>query len=101
MEIERLAPSSAPVGGARTQAPDTSPGVEARQIEAWRRMEPWQKLRLVEELVRAGEELAHAGIRRRHPYAGEREIELRLAALRLDRETMTSRFGWDPRREGY
>ena len=87
--------------GPRTQAADTSLSAETRQIEAWRRMEPWEKLRVVGELVRASEELARVGIRLRHPKAGEREIELRLAALRLQRETMVAHFGWDPLREGY
>jgi hypothetical protein len=99
--IEQEEPRSDEPGAPRTQASDTSPEVEMRQIEAWRRMEPWEKLRVVEQLVRASEELARVGIERRHPQAGEREIELRLAALRLDRETMTARFGWDPLREGY
>lgn len=85
----------------RTQARDTAPAVEAVQIEAWRRMQPWQKLRLVDELVRATDELARIGIRERHPHANAREIELRLAALRLDRETMLAISGWDPLREGY
>ena len=101
MVIAREEPQTAEVRGPRTQAPDTSPAVETRQIEAWRRMEPWEKLRVVEQLVRASEELARVGIERRHPHAGAHEIELRLAALRLDRETMVARFGWDPLREGY
>ena len=89
------------VHGPRTQASDTSPAVEALQIAAWRRMQPWEKLRLVEELVRASEELALVGIRERHPDANPRELELRLAAFRLDREVMITLFGWDPLREGY
>jgi hypothetical protein len=86
---------------ARTQSPDTSPEIERRQIEAWRRMEPWEKLRVVTELMRATEELAVAGIRERHPDATPREIQLRLGALRIDRETMIRAFGWDPEKEGY
>jgi hypothetical protein len=87
--------------GFRTQAADTSPAAEALQIAAWRRMQPWEKLRIVEELVRASEELARIGIRGRHPHADDSEVELRLAALRLGRETMIALFGWDPAREGY
>jgi hypothetical protein len=74
--------------------------VEARQLAAWRRMTPAEKLQVVSELVRASEELALAGIRQRHPHATGRELELRLAALRLDRETMVRWLGWDPEREG-
>jgi hypothetical protein len=85
----------------RTQSLDTDPAVEERQIEAWRRMTPAQKLRIVSELVRASEELALAGIEQRHPDATGRELELRLAALRLDRDLMVRWLGWDPEREGY
>jgi hypothetical protein len=85
----------------RPQSPDTSRAAERIQIEAWRRMSPAQKLRVVGELYDAAQALARAGIRARHPDAGEREIRLRLAALRLDRETMIRWFGWDPEIEGY
>ena len=85
----------------RTQSPDTTSEIERLQIDAWRRMEPWQKLRIVAELMRATEELACAGIRERHPNATPREIQLRLGALRIDRETMIRAFGWDPEKEGY
>lgn len=86
---------------ARAQSSDTDPAVEARQVEAWRGMTPAEKLRIVDELVRATEELALAGIRGRHPEAAPRELELRLAALRLDRELMVRWLDWDPAREGY
>ena len=85
----------------RTQSPDTDPAAEERQIEAWRRMTPAEKLHVVSELVRASEELALAGIRQRHPGATGRELELRLAALRLDRDLMLRWLDWDPEREGY
>jgi hypothetical protein len=62
---------------------DTSPDVEARQVEAWRRMSPADRLRLVSEASRAVIELSQAGIRRRYPQASEREVFLRLAAIRL------------------
>jgi hypothetical protein len=86
---------------AKPQSRDSAPEIEERQLEAWRAMTPAEKLRIVGELVRATEELALAGVRRRHPGAGAREQELRLAALRLDRETMIRWLGWDPEREGY
>jgi hypothetical protein len=62
---------------------DTSPDIEARQVEAWRRMSPAERLRLVSETSRAVVELSLAGIRRRYPQASEREVFLRLAAIRL------------------
>ena len=84
-----------------TQSRDTAREAERVQIEAWRRMAPAQKLRIVSELVRACEFLARAGILERHPDASAREVEMRLAALRLDRATMIRLFGWDPELQGY
>jgi hypothetical protein len=84
-----------------TQSLDTAPAIEERQLEAWRRMTPAQKLHVVCELVRASEELARVGLRQRHPRATERELALRLAALRLDRPTLLRWLAWDPEREGY
>lgn len=60
-----------------------------------------RKLALVSQLTLAAEELARAGIRERYPAATEREIELHLGALRLDRETMIRVFAWDPEERGY
>ena len=90
-----------PPSGYRTQSADTSPGAEQVLIEAYRRMPPLEKVRRLTEIIRACEQLALAGIRERHPQASEWEIRLRLAALRLDRETVVRVFGWDPAREGY
>lgn len=85
----------------RTQSRDTSTEIEQRQIEAWRAMDAAQKLAIVSQLTLAAEAMARAGIRERHPRATEREIELRLGALRLDRDTMICGFGWDPEKQGY
>ena len=85
----------------RPQSRDTSAEIELRQIEAWRVMSAAQKLAVVSQLTLAAEELAAAGIRERHPGASGRELELRLGALRLDRDTMVRVFGWDPETEGY
>lgn len=82
-------------------AADTSASTEALQIAAWREMTPAAKLRIVTELIRASEELARAGVRMRHPHAAEREVAVRLAALRLDRAMMVRWLDWDPAREGY
>ena len=84
----------------RPQSVDTDVEVERRQIEVWRRMTPAEKLGIVAGLVRATEELALAGLKQRHPGATDRELELRLAALRLDRDIMVRWLGWDPEREG-
>jgi hypothetical protein len=86
---------------ARTQSRDTSTEIERRQIEAWRAMNASQKLAIVSQLTLATEEMARAGISERHPNATEREIELRVGSLRLDRDTMIRVFGWDPEKQGY
>ena len=62
---------------------DTAAVIEDRQVQAWRRLSPAERLRLVSEASRAVTELALAGIRRRYPNAPERECFLRLAAIRL------------------
>lgn len=78
------------------QSRDTSEAAERFWFARLREMEPWQKARMVTELCRGAEELALAGLRMRHPGASERELRLRLAATRFDRETMIRVFGWDP-----
>ncbi len=62
---------------------DTTAEAEQRQVEAWRRLSPAERLRLVADITRAVMNLSLAGIRRRYPQASERECFLRLAALRL------------------
>jgi len=56
---------------------------------------------MVESLTRSCQELAAAGIRMRYPNASEKEVQMRLAALWLDRDVMMQVFHWDPAREGY
>lgn len=64
-------------------AADTSPDVEARQIEAWRQMSPAEKLAAVTAASRTARAMMVAGIRHRHPDAGEREVFLRAAIIQL------------------
>ncbi len=85
----------------RTQSEDTPPDVEAVLIEIYRRMSDSGRLRAALDLNRALDKLALAGIRQRHGELGERELRLRLYALRLDRDDMVRAFGWDPEIEGY
>ena len=81
---------------------DTPPDIEELILEGYRRMTPREKLRRVVELNRAVEEMAAARIRSQYgPHLSQRELRLRLAALRLDRETMVDVFGWDPEEKGY
>ncbi|MCL0035934.1 hypothetical protein M1O47_03470 [Dehalococcoidia bacterium] len=55
----------------------------------------------VNELNRTVQQLALLRIRKQYGDISEREQMLRLAALWLDRETMTKVFDWDPDKEGY
>ncbi len=81
---------------------DTPPEIEEMILEGYRRMSPREKWRRVVELNRAVEAMAAARIRSQYgPDLPERELRLRLAALRLDRETMVEVFGWDPEEQGY
>ncbi len=90
-----------PPPGYRTQSPDTSYAAEQVLIEAWRQMSLAEKARRVSDSCRAVERLALAGIRLRHPAADAREVQLRLAALRLGRTLTVAAFGWDPIEHGY
>jgi hypothetical protein len=80
---------------------DTPPAVERMLIEGYRRMPPREKLQRVVALNRALEQLARARIRAQYgDDLPERQVRLRLAALRLDRRLMVEAFGWDPRVRG-
>jgi hypothetical protein len=75
---------------------DTSPDAERVLIEGYRRMTPAQRLDRVFSMNRALEQLQRARIAAEYGDIPEREMRLRLAALRLGRETMVKVFGWDP-----
>lgn len=89
-----------PPPGYKTQSPDTTPQVERFLFDRLRAMPISQKARQLREINATVELLAIAGIRRRHPGATDQEIRIRLAALRLDRETMIQVYNWDPEAEG-
>ncbi|MGE5342030.1 MAG: hypothetical protein ACM3SY_11195 [Candidatus Omnitrophota bacterium] len=84
-----------------SQISDTSPEIERLIIEGYRRMSPQQKLKRVNELTKAVQQLALARIREQYGEMPEREQQLRLASLWLDRETMIKVFNWDPLVKGY
>jgi hypothetical protein len=67
---------------------DTAVEIEDRQIDAWRRMSPAERLQVVRDATRAVTDQALAGIRHRYPHASERECFLRLAAIRLGADTV-------------
>ncbi len=60
---------------------DTTADIEQRQVDAWRRLSPTEKLQIVSDTSRAVVNLSLAGIRQRHPEASERECFLRVAAI--------------------
>jgi len=78
----------------QTQSRDTHVDAERFLIERYRAMSPADKLRIVRQLSLTTQELALAGLKRRFPEASPRELQLRLAATRLDRDTLRAAFGW-------
>jgi hypothetical protein len=86
----------------KTLSLDTPPEIEEIVLERYRQMTPQEKIAIVQGLNRTVMLMALAGIRMRHGTGlPEREVQLRLAALWLDRETMIKVYGWDPEVEGY
>src|SRR5262245_6383705 len=69
--------------GAARLSIDTTIEIEQRQIAALRRMSATERAELMTTTTRAVLDLALAGIRLRHPDAGDRECLLRLAVVRL------------------
>ncbi|HEX8693834.1 MAG TPA: hypothetical protein VF746_15535 [Longimicrobium sp.] len=80
---------------------DTSPEAERVLIEGYRRMSPAEKLERVFALNRMLEQLQRARITAEYGDIPECEMRLRLASLRLGRETMIKVFGWDPDEMGW
>lgn len=70
-------------------------------MEIWRAMSPEEKFAVVAELNRDVDRMAAAGVRQRYPQATERELFLRVAALRNGRALSIAAYGWDPDVEGW
>jgi hypothetical protein len=62
---------------------DTSPDIERRQVESWRRMSAAQKATMVTALTRAAYAMTSAGVRHRYPAASPRAHFLRVAVIVL------------------
>ena len=75
---------------------DTDPEALEIFLQLHRRMTPSQRVARVFELTAFQESLQRASVRKMYPHAGEREVFLRVAARRLDRDTMIQVYGWDP-----
>lgn len=80
---------------------DTAPEIEKLIIEGYRKMSAAKKLQIMQDLIRTAQLLALSDIKRRHPNASTRELQLRLASRWLEPELMRQAFGWDPEMEGY
>ncbi len=80
---------------------DTSPEIEKILIEGYRKMTPAEKFQRINELTIAVQQMALARITQQYPNISDREKQLRLASLWIDRETMIKVFNWDPEEEGY
>ena len=75
---------------------DTSPEALEVFIELHRKMTPGERVAHIFELTEFQDSLQQASVRSMYPDAGERGVFLRVAARRLDRETMIKVYGWDP-----
>jgi hypothetical protein len=75
--------------------PDTDPKALEVFIDLQRKMTPAQKTAGIFQMKMLWR-TAEANERQNHPQANEREIFLRVAAHRLDRDTMIRVYGWDP-----
>ena len=75
---------------------DTDPKAMEVLVQLYRDMTPGQRLARVFELSAFQEGLQRSSVRSMYPEADEREVFLRVAARRLDRQTMIRAYGWDP-----
>ena len=75
---------------------DTGPEAFEAWIRLQRKMTPAEKLAQVFEMAAMLARACEGRIRREYPLAGEREVFLRGAALRLGRETVSRVYGWNP-----
>ena len=75
---------------------DTDPAALRVFIDLQRKMSPQQKTAGVFQMNEMMRRTTEAYERRLHPHANDREVFLRAAAHRLDREIMIRVYGWDP-----
>ena len=72
---------------------DTSPEVEAKLVEIYRKMPTWRKIELVDDANRTARQLALAGLRSRHPGESPERLRRRLLDLVLGEETALAVYG--------
>jgi hypothetical protein len=75
---------------------DTDPKAFHALIELRRKMTFDERFRQVIEMSEMVLRGYQDRVRREHPHAGEREVFLRAAALRLGNETVRRVYGWSP-----
>ena len=85
----------------RPQSLDADAVFERVLFDRWRAMDVVDKAELIDAMARDAADLSRAGVRMRHPAADEREINLRVFALRLGRDLMVRAYGWDPETHGW
>ena len=69
-------------------------------IELQRKMSAGDKLACVLQTSAMLMRITEDNVRKLYPGASDREVFLRSAARRLDRETMIRAYGWDPEKTG-
>jgi hypothetical protein len=79
---------------------DTDPRALEVFLDLQREMPVADKLQATFGMMEMLWNLAESGVRSMYPQAGEREVFLRTAARRLDRDTMIRVYGWDPKAHG-
>jgi len=72
---------------------DTSPKMEALQIQLLRKASPARKMEMLEQLNASAHKLALSGLRSRHPQASEAELRRRLAGLLLGEDLASKVYG--------
>jgi hypothetical protein len=80
----------------RTQSPDTSPEAERVLIELIRQAPAWRRLQLADRMSSTVRSLCLAGLRARHPKAGEAELRRRFAEIYLGPELAAKAYGKRP-----
>jgi hypothetical protein len=78
---------------------DTSPEIEAQQIQLWRQASPTEKMNMLAQLNASAKLLALTGLRARYPQATEAELRRRLADLLLGEELARKVYGDIPHAE--
>ena len=73
---------------------DTTPEVLAVQAGLLARLSPAERAGRARDLTVGASLVALAGLRGRYPQAGEQELLLRLAALRLGADLVERVYGW-------